>query len=149
MKNSAMADVSTATLTLKRHLAIYALIYCALLAPWWLHNYHAYGSFVRLNLGGGQALYSGNNPRNQTGGVSDVTLDMERFDRIADPVARDHAARDTAVEYITEDPIRFIKLAGLKFVRFWRLWPFATAYSGPAFVIDRKSTRLNSSHRCI
>jgi hypothetical protein len=121
--------------TAVRHLAIYALIYCALLAPWWLHNYHAYGSFVRLNLGGGQALYSGNNPRNQTGGVSDVTLDMERFDRIADPVARDHAARDAAVEYITEDPIRFIKLAGLKFLRFWRLWPFATAYSGPAFVI--------------
>src|ERR1017187_9400823 len=127
MKNSAMADVSTATLTLKRHLAIYALIYCALLAPLCLHNYHAYGSFVRLNLGGGQALYSGNNPRNQTGGVSDVTLDMERFDRLAAPVVRAPAARDAAVEYITEDPIRVSKRAGQKGGRFAPVCPVATA----------------------
>jgi hypothetical protein len=118
-----------------RCLAIYVLVYCALLAPWWLHNYQAYGTFVRLNLGGGQAVYSGNNPRNQTGGVSDVSLDMERFYRIQDPVERDRAARDEALQYIADDPIRFIKLAGLKFLRFWHLWPAAADYSAPIYVI--------------
>jgi len=117
-----------------RHLAIYAAIYCVLMAPWWVHNFQAYGTFVRLNLGSGLALYSGNNPRNQSGGVSDVQLDLSQFDTITDPVARDRAMRDTAVGYITEDPIRFLKLASLKFMRFWRLWPFAEAYASFWFI---------------
>ena len=36
-----------------QHLAIYLAVYCALMAPWWLNNYKAYGSFVRLTLGAG------------------------------------------------------------------------------------------------
>ena len=118
-----------------RQIAVYALIYCALLSPWWLHNYGAYGTFVRLNLGGGQALYSGNNPQNKTGGVSDVTLDMDRFDKIPDPVARDRAARDAALQYIAEDPVRFLRMAVRKFDRFWHLWPFAADYSSPIYVV--------------
>lgn len=43
-------------------LGAYALIYCALMAPWWMANYNAYGQFVRLTPGGGTALYAGNNP---------------------------------------------------------------------------------------
>ena len=38
------------------------------MAPWWLHNYHYYGTFVRLNVAGGENFYAGNNPRNKTGG---------------------------------------------------------------------------------
>jgi hypothetical protein len=118
-----------------RNIAIYAAVYCALLSPWWLHNFDAYGAFVRLNLGSGMALYSGNNPNNQSGGVSDVALDMSQFSGIADPVARDRAMRDAALGYIADDPPRFLRLAALKFLRFWRLWPFAQSYSGPWYVI--------------
>ena len=50
-------------------------------------------------------------------------------------IARDHAYRDAAVKYITEDPVRFVKLAGLKFTRFWRLWPFAEDYRTPLYVV--------------
>ena len=32
-----------------KRLAAYAAVYVALMAPWWLHNYRLYGSFVRLN----------------------------------------------------------------------------------------------------
>jgi hypothetical protein len=118
-----------------RRIAIYVAVYCAILFPWWLHNFEAYGTFVRLNLGSGLALYSGNNPNNQSGGVSDVTLDMSQFAGITDPIARDRAMRDAALAYIAEDPPRFLKLAALKFLRFWRLWPFAQSYSGPWYVI--------------
>ncbi len=118
-----------------KYLAIYGLTYCALMSPWWIHNYNTYGNFVRLNLGSGLALYSGNNPRNLTGGVSDVQLDTATFDLITDPVARDRALREAALNYIAADPYRFLHLAGLKFLRFWRLWPFAESYSGSAFVV--------------
>jgi hypothetical protein len=118
-----------------RRLLAYVLIYCAMLAPWWAHNFEAYGAFVRLNLGSGLALYSGNNPNNQSGGVSDAAMDMTPFQGIADPLARDKAMRNAALSYIAEDPLRFLKLAGLKFLRFWRLWPFAQSYAGPPYVI--------------
>jgi hypothetical protein len=119
-----------------RHLAIYAVVYVALLSPWWLHNYRAYGSFVRLNLGVGHVLYSGNNPLNRSGGgVHGVDVDFTPFDKISDPLARDRALWNAGVAYIIEHPGRFLELAGLKFVRFWALWPYAREYSRPLYVV--------------
>jgi len=116
-------------------LAGYAAIYVLLMSPWWVHNYQAYKTFVRLHLGANLTLYGSNNPLNQSGGVSDVNQDLSEFDKIPDPVARDRAYRDAAIKYITEDPIRFIKLAALKFTRFWRLWPFAEDYRTPLYIV--------------
>src|SRR6185312_8913411 len=70
-----------------------------------------------------------------SGGVSDVTQDFTEFEKIADPIARDRAYRDAAIRYISEDPVRFIKLAELKFMRFWRPWPFAEDYRTPLYVL--------------
>jgi Dolichyl-phosphate-mannose-protein mannosyltransferase len=118
-----------------KRIAGYALIYIALMTPWWIHNYQTYGTFVRLHLGANLTLYGSNNPHNQSGGVSDVTQDFTEFEKIADPIARDRAYRDAAIRYISEDPVRFIKLAELKFMRFWRPWPFAEDYRTPLYVL--------------
>ncbi|HUI96063.1 MAG TPA: hypothetical protein VLX44_09945 [Xanthobacteraceae bacterium] len=118
-----------------RQLGAYVAIYAVLMAPWWLHNYRAYGTFVRLNLGGGIVFYSGNNAHNETGGSLDTDSDRKQFAGIADPVARDRAMWDAGLAYIKSNPGRFIELAGLKFVRFWRPWPYAPAYSGRAYVV--------------
>jgi len=114
-----------------KQLAIYAGIYCLLMAPWWVHNYEAYGRFVRLNLGGGLALFSANNPSNQTGGF-DVTLNqsLTPFNQITDPVAHDKALRNAAFDYIKENPQRFFAQALKRVVRFWYPWPYADEYSG-------------------
>ena len=50
-----------------RQLLIFIAIYFAMMSSWWFHNYRAYGTFVRLDLGSGMALYSGNNPMNPGG----------------------------------------------------------------------------------
>jgi 4-amino-4-deoxy-L-arabinose transferase-like glycosyltransferase len=119
-----------------RHVLVYGLVYVALMSPWWLHNYVAYGSFVRLNLAAGFVLYSGNNPMNQSGGsILGVDLDDHRFDYISDPVARDRAFGDAAVSYIKEHPARFVELAWLKFVRFWQPWPYAQEYKNSFYVV--------------
>jgi hypothetical protein len=118
-----------------KRLAGYAAIYFLLMSPWWVHNYHAYGTFVRLHFGANLTLYGGNNPHNPSGGVSDAHHDLSEFEKIPDPIARDRAYRDAAVKYITEDPVRFIKLAGLKFTRFWRFWPSAEEYRTPLYVV--------------
>lgn len=116
-------------------LAAYAAVYVALMAPWWLHNYRLYGSFVRLNPNLGLVLYAGNNPLNRSGGAArGVDYDRSRFDAIADPVARDRAMRDAAIAYIMEDPGRFLSMAWVKFVRMWRPWPSHEAYGNPLAV---------------
>jgi 4-amino-4-deoxy-L-arabinose transferase-like glycosyltransferase len=118
-----------------KRVAGYAAIYILLMSPWWIHNYHTYGTFVRLHFGANLTLYGSNNAQNPSGGVSDATHDFSQFEKIPDAIARDRAYRDAAVKYITEDPIRFIKLAGLKFTRFWRPWPFAEDYRTPLYVL--------------
>jgi len=117
-----------------KYLAIYAGIYCVLMAPWWLHNYKAYQTFVRLNLGSGVALLSGNSPSNQTGGIdNNLEATMAPFGEIADPVARDKAMQRAALNYIKEDPERFLIQAAKRFQRFWSPWPQTEEYSRPLY----------------
>ena len=119
-----------------RHLAVYAIIYAALMSPWWLHNYRAYGSFVRLNLASGFVFYSGNNPLNKSGGgIAGQDFDQTLFSTISDPVARDRAMWNAGASFVTEYPRRVVELAGLKFVRFWRLWPYVQEYATPLYVV--------------
>jgi hypothetical protein len=113
------------------------------MSPWWVHQYARYGQFVRLDLGLGIVLYSGNNPKNKSGGgVGYDAGDPRASDhdpsnpawRIKDPIARDRALRRAAVEFIRGNPSRFATLAAIKFVRFWRLWPYAAEYQSPAII---------------
>jgi 4-amino-4-deoxy-L-arabinose transferase-like glycosyltransferase len=103
-----------------RHLVVFAATYVVLMTPWWIHNFAKYGSFVRLDLGFAVVLYAGNNPLNTSGGgEAGVDFDPTRFDAIPDTVARYAAMRDAAVQFIIDNPKRFIELAGLKFLRLW------------------------------
>ena len=118
-----------------RHLATYAAVYLALLSPWWLHNYKAYGTFVRLDLGSGLALYSNNNPRGPAVDSPESDPDRARFSAITDPVARDRAMWDAGVSYIKQDPGSFAALASRKFLRFWRPWPDAQAVADRSYFV--------------
>ncbi len=119
-----------------QHLGIYFIIYCALMTPWWLHNYRAYGSFVRLTPGAGVALYAGNNPLNHSGGGNlGVDYDLSAFANITDPIERDRALRSAAIGYIVHNPRRFLELAALKFLRIWEIVPVNEAYRSPGIII--------------
>ncbi|MBT4039774.1 MAG: hypothetical protein HOC63_05400 [Rhodospirillales bacterium] len=122
-----------------RNVAIYLTIYLAIMSPWWLHNYEKYDAFVHLTLGDGLVLYSGNNPINVTGGgvAIDGVGDMNTaaFKDISDLIARNQAYKDAAIDYIVEDPAHFVYMAGVKFVRFWRLWPFAPEYQQSHIIV--------------
>jgi hypothetical protein len=41
---------------------------------------------------------------------------------------------NAGADYIKQNPGRFIELAITKFVRFWRLWPYASDYATPLYV---------------
>lgn len=114
-----------------RDLTVYALVYALLLAPWWAHNMAKYDQFVRLNLGMGVTLYTGNNPLNHTGGgIGNIDVNLRPFQQIPDPVARDRAFTEAAITFMKEEPIRAAHLAWLKFQRFWSFLPVAEEYRG-------------------
>jgi 4-amino-4-deoxy-L-arabinose transferase-like glycosyltransferase len=111
-------------------LVVYAIVYCVMLLPWWFNNYRVFDSFVRLTPNLGTVLYAGNNPLNTSGGGNmGVDYDLLSFAAIADPLARDRALRNAAVDYILAHPVHFVKMAGLKFIRMWRLWPANEGYA--------------------
>ncbi|MGH6685057.1 MAG: hypothetical protein ACRECA_14260 [Pseudolabrys sp.] len=122
--------------TAARQLIVYAAVYCALMSPWWWHNEHFHGTFIRLSLGGGANFYSGNNPMNKSGGgIEDVDYSLAGFDKIADPVKRDNALWKAGIDYVRSDPLAFVKRAGVKFQRFWRPWPYTDLYSSPLVIV--------------
>lgn len=92
-----------------RRLAIFALVYCALMSGWWLHNYHKYHGFVRLNLGGGVTMFLENNDQFQRDWSKlDWANLFAPFAGISDPVERDSAMRSAAITYIAADPVRWL-----------------------------------------
>jgi len=112
---------------------IYFIIYIFIMSPWWVYQHDKYGQFVRLTLADGIILYSGNNPMNKTGGgvgnrtgISDV--DLTKFYQISDPIERNNEMKKEAIEYIMANPTHFVKMSAVKFIRFWRLWPFTEHY---------------------
>ncbi len=116
-----------------KYLTIYCVMYVTLLSPWWFHQYEKYGEFVKFTLADGIVLYSGNNPLNTTGGGvgrinGDSDMDLNQFNQINNPVRRNEAMKEAAFSYIATNPNQFIKLAGVKFKRFWRLWPYTEHY---------------------
>jgi hypothetical protein len=117
-----------------KYLAIYVGIYCVLMAPWWLHNYKAYQTFVRLNLGSGVALLSGNSPSNQSGGIdNNLNATMAPFGRNCRSGAprQGHATR--RLELHKRRPGRFLIQAAKRFQRFWSPWPQTEEYSRPLY----------------
>jgi len=136
---SAIVHRESLPIALKRSL-VYVPVYLVLMAPWWAHNYAKYDAFVRLNLGDGPSVYSGNNELSWSGGGIDRTttegalyptdVDWARFAGIKDPIEKNAAMKTRAMEVIAGDPVRFMELAGVKFLRYWRLYPFAPAYQG-------------------
>jgi len=117
-------------------LAKTVLIYLVLMTPWWAHNYAKYDQFVHLNLGAGRMLYMGNNPMNQSGGGRErIDANMGRFySEIDNPVIRNTAMKDEAIAYIRDNPGHFVAMAGVKFLRFWRLWPHAMEYQNWIYI---------------
>lgn len=112
-----------------KNLLLYFVVYALLMSPWWMHQYEKYGTFVRLNLGDGIVLYSGNNPMNRSGGgIVGDDLRMDDFVGIEDPVERNNVLKQAAIDYMVANPQHIAELAVTKFIRFWRLWPYTEKY---------------------
>jgi 4-amino-4-deoxy-L-arabinose transferase-like glycosyltransferase len=108
----------------------------AAMSPWWIRNGRVTGRFVPTTLQVGESLYDGLNP--QATGASDMRFvddfriqlrsedantatSRSRRDRFEQRL--DRRMRDAAIEWAADHPWAVLRLAGIKFLRMWNVWP--------------------------
>jgi 4-amino-4-deoxy-L-arabinose transferase-like glycosyltransferase len=122
----------------KREVAFAALAIVAMTAtllPWWIRNWSVTGHFVPTTLQAGASLYDGLNP------AADGASDMSHVDAFAagkdlDEYEMDRALRTAAVDWAAQNPSAAARLAVVKLVRMWNVWPNEASFrSWPARTI--------------
>ena len=111
------------------------------MSPWWVRNQRVFGRFVPTTLHMGVSLYDGLSP------VADGSSDtLFRYKFIAEEreasktlspdaddfeVRLDRRMKTAAVEWAKTHPTEALKLAWVKFLRLWNLWPNEPSFSSP------------------
>lgn len=124
----------------RRHLAIGTAMLVGLaigMGPWWVRNYQITGRFVPTTLQIGASLYDGLSPAATGASQMDFTVDFywqqKREDKARTSprsemfeVRLDRRMRDAALDWARRHPGAALRLAGVKFLRMWNVWPNAT-----------------------
>lgn len=114
-------------LNLKIKKIVYACLgFILVLTPWIIRNYVAIGKFVPGTTMGGAVFWEGNNPYSEGGPCRYFPEGIWQIEE----TSRDRIFYRLTVECIKKDPVRFVKLLGKKFLRFWNIVPNAADYRG-------------------
>ena len=107
--------------------ALAVVVFVALMVPWTLRNYSAFGGWVGLTTHGGITFYQGNNPKvveipHYRGGAAPLGA-LPRFEEFSGmgELERDRFAWRLGREYLRDNLREVPALEFWKFVRFWRL----------------------------
>lgn len=98
--------------------ALYAALGATML-PWTIRNTLTFGEIVLVSTNGGATLLTGNNPSARGDFTEDDREVRKANFSVKDQVAADRRARELAVQWIENNPQRFLALVPLKI---WRLW---------------------------
>lgn len=117
----------------KQQLAIYAmaaLTAAMVMTPWWVRNYQVIGQFVPTTLQVGASLYDGISPI-ATGAsdmrfVNDFEQQLQAIEAEATQTLpgthesrRDAMMKQAAIEWAFDNPVQIMRLAAVKFWRYW------------------------------
>ncbi len=87
--------------------------------PWSYRNYQVFGEWIFVSTNGGLTLLTGNNPSARGDYTADDSLVVSIQRSVGTQLAVDKQARRLAVEWIRQNPGRFIALMPLKLFRLW------------------------------
>lgn len=105
----------------------------AIMAPWWARNYRIHGKFVPTALWVGASLYDGVGP--QANGESEMEFVEAPDVRSMPEVEQENEFRARSWASIKADPARILRLAVVKFGRFWSPWPNAAMLRAPGVAL--------------
>jgi hypothetical protein len=131
----------------RRHACVGVGMLCGLvltMAPWWIRNAWVVDAFVPTTLQVGESLYDGLHPG--ATGASDMRF-VDRFRRELRAEQRefggsphddferklDRRMRDAALDWAREHPGQVLRLATVKFLRIWNVWPNEPSFRRPLF----------------
>lgn len=113
-----------------RTAAIVAAVSVLVLVPWAIRNQRQTGEFTFATLSGGMSLYEGTYPGADGGPAIDKIDWPAELDGMGE-AEKDAALYDAAVGFILDDPLRILRLAAVKLVRFWSIFPNFSEYRRP------------------
>ncbi|MGE0461418.1 MAG: glycosyltransferase family 39 protein [Vicinamibacterales bacterium] len=102
----------------------------AAMLPWTARNYRAFGQLVPLNTNAGYVMFWGNHPVHgtsfvpimSTGSVNYLTL-LPRELKGLDEAALDRELLRRGVGFVTDDPVRYVRLSMSRAVEYFKFWP--------------------------
>ncbi len=125
-------------------LAMGTLVYCAMLAPWWIRNYTLFDKFVPFTTSAASNLYLGNNAHNLNGSVywqTDVEPEVvARINAMPNELDRQAAYGHAAMDFIRQHPGRFLELCIIRFKRYWNVTPNSRDYNSGAHAVVAASS---------
>ena len=110
-------------------LLITIAVIAALIAPWTVRNYRAFGRFVLLNTNAGYAFFWANHPVHGSNFIAIFPEDISYQGLIPDELrALDEAALDQALlreglRFVVEDPLRYVPLSLSRVKDYFKFWP--------------------------
>ena len=101
------------------------------LTPWTLRNYRIFHRVIPTTLQVGESLYEACSPYADGGPAMDrIDWEKERGGRMGE-YENNEFFKKAALQYMRENPGRCLKLAAVKFVRFWNILPNYAEFRSP------------------
>ena len=114
----------------KQAIPIAAVIILVLIIPFTIYNYQRFNRFVLLNTNAGFAFFWGNHPIYGTHFVPILTSDMGTYQDLIpeelhslDEAALDQALLKRGIQFILDDPGRFVLLSLSRIPPYFMFWP--------------------------
>ena len=97
--------------------------------PWTVRNFYHLKAFIPLTTMGGVTFWEGNNPYATGGPCQYWPQEIKDLSEIE----RNRYLTRKTLQVIWENPLRFIRLSGVKFIRFWNIVPNYEGFSSPLY----------------
>lgn len=111
---------------------VFGVCYGCVLAPMAYRNYRIVGAMVPVRTGAGATLLEGNGPW-ADGGPGMEKVQWPQYPAGASEYVKDKINRQAAITYIQQDPSRFARLMGGKFLRTWNVRMNFSDYTSPLY----------------
>ena len=106
------------------YFALPVVIILLLVTPWTIRNYQVYREFLLLNSNAGYALFASNNPNLGTNWRNDeVVVPVPKELAGQNEAELDRALTQRGIEYILQDPKRYLWLTLDKTLEYFKFWP--------------------------
>ena len=99
------------------------------ISPWSIRNFYHFKKFVPLTTITGAGFWDGNNLHSSGGPSGYWPKEVQALSE----VEGDRYLTKATLKVIKDNPLRFLKLMGIKFIRFWNILPNYEGFSSPLY----------------